>query len=57
MRKARVDAEQASELQAKRHVFQEAAEQISKNVLTDEQQTKFARLRQQRTEQAQHPQG
>ncbi len=57
MRKARVDAEQASEPQAKRQVFQSATEQISSSVLNEEQRAKFLRLRQQRTEQASQPEG
>jgi Spy/CpxP family protein refolding chaperone len=57
MRKARVDAQQAVEQQAKERVFQAAKEQISKNVLTDEQRGKFAQLRQHRMEQTRAPEG
>lgn len=47
VRKARTDAQAASDPQAKRQIWQSAIEQIGRNVLNDEQRAKFRQLRQQ----------
>lgn len=46
VRKARTDAQAANDPQAKRQIWQSAREQISKNVLNDQQRAKLAKLHQ-----------